>query len=428
MRRRVSPLVSGVTAIMLVAPAQLNAVPAWSRLTGAPCSSCHATPTWQLNKDGLEFLRNGHRLDPLKVDSKDQKLENLFSLLFKLRVFADYRDDARTGLSEDQRPVTQFEQHSMSIYTGGALSDRLSYFAEVYLSENTGATSGSNVVQGDAARKKLAEAFLQYNLPVGSDGNFVRFRGGQILPEILHVFGVGARSAEHRTILFNDALAGNDNRFRLFSRQQGLEAGLVTKRIELATGVVNGSDGGTTSSIDSDKSKDFYGSALVNLDDNASALGAFYYNGRFTNYTTRADYGTGILYRDDFYRAGLLGRFVRDNWRVVGTVFTGNGVINAAGDEAKNLGFYGLVDYNVTENFGAYVRYDRVDPNTDIDMNHQDMFLVGIDGLFFQSDKTGARWQIEFTSKSSYNGGTIKAPGTTKFRDNRIWFQATFGF
>jgi len=428
MRMPVRTLVTAVTAITLVAPTQLNAVPAWSRLTGAPCSSCHATPTMQLNKDGLEFLRNGHRLDPLKVDSKDQKLENYFALLFKLRVYADDRDDARTGLSETQRPVSQFEQHSMSIYTGGALSDRLSYFAEVYLSENTGSTSGSNIVQGDAARKKLAEAFLQYNLPVGDDGNFLRFRGGQILPEILHVFGVGARSAEARSIVFNDALAGNDNRFRMFSRQQGLEAGVVTKRVELYTGVVNGSDGGTTSSIDADKSKDVYGSALVNLDENASALGGYYYNGRFTNFTTRANNSTAILYRDDFYRAGLLGRFVRDNWRVVGTFFVGNGIINAAGDEAKNLGFYGLVDYNVSENFGAYVRYDRVDPNTDLDTNHQDMILVGIDGLFFQSDKTGARWQIEFTSKSSYAGGTIKAAGTTKYRDNRIWFQATFGF
>ncbi len=428
MRMPVRTPVTAVAALMLLAPAPLNAVPAWSRLTGAPCASCHAAPTWQLNKDGLEFLRNGHRLDPLSVDSKDQKLENYFSLLFKLRVFADARDDARTGLSETQRPISQFEQHSMSIYTGGALSDRLSYFAEVYLSENTGATSGSNIVQGDAARKKLAEAFLQYNLPVGSDGNFVRFRGGQILPEILHVFGVGARSAEARTIVFNDALVGNDNRFRMFSRQQGLEAGLVTKRVELATGVVNGSDGGTTSSIDSDKSKDLFASALVHLDENASALGGYYYNGHFTNYTTRSDYSTAILYQDDFYRAGLLGRFVRENWRVVGTVFVGNGVINPAGDEAKNLGFYGLVDYNVSENFGAYVRYDRVDPNTDIDQNHQDMFLVGINGLFFQSDKTGARWQVEFTSKNSYAGGTIRAPGTTKYRDNRIWFQATFGF
>lgn len=215
---------------------QLHAIPAWNRLTEAPCSSCHATPTWQLNKGGLDFLRNGHRLNPIQVASKDLKLENLFSLIFKTRVLADYRDNARTGLSNTPRPTTQFEQHSMSIYSGGGVGDRVSYFAEVYLSENTGATSGSNVVQGDAARTKLAEAFLMYSLPIGGKENFLRFRGGQILSEILHVLGVGARSAEQRSIVLNDALAGNANTFRPFDRQQGLEAEVVTKRVELAAG------------------------------------------------------------------------------------------------------------------------------------------------------------------------------------------------
>jgi len=119
---------------------------------------------------------------------------------------------------------------------------------------------------------------------------------------------------------------------------------------------------------------------------------------------------------------------VRENWRVVGTLFVGNEVINAAGAETQNRGFYGLVDYNFTENLGAYVRYDQVDPNTAIDKNDSAMFLVGISGLLFQNDKNGARWQIEFTSKTSYDGGNIKTAGTTKYRDNRIWFQATFGF
>ena len=58
------------TAIACLLPSQLHAIPAWSRLTGAPCSSCHATPTWQLNKDGLAFLQNGHRIDPLKHFSR----------------------------------------------------------------------------------------------------------------------------------------------------------------------------------------------------------------------------------------------------------------------------------------------------------------------------------------------------------------------
>jgi len=415
-------------ALVLAVPAKLQAIPAWSRLTGAPCASCHATPTFQLNKDGLDFLKNGHRLNPLKVVAKDQKLENYFSLIFKARVYNDQRDDSRTGLSNTQRPKTQFEQHSMSIYTGGAVSDRVSYFAELYLSENTGATSGSNVVQSDAARKKLAEAFIQYNFPVGGGGSFISARIGQILPPILHVFGVGARSAEQRAIVLNDALVGNDNTYRPFDRQQGIDATLVTKTVEVSAGVVNGSDASTTNSIDADNSKDIYGSAMVNLDKHASAIGAYYYNGHFTNYTVKQDYSTAIRYVDDFYRAGFMGRFIQDNWRIVGTYFVGNETIDAAGLEAKNSGFYGLVDYNFSDSFGAYVRYDYIDPNTAIDTNEQGMFLIGLDGMIFQNDKSGARWQVEYTSRTSYNGGSIKAAGTNKFTDNRIWFQATFGF
>ena len=368
MRKSLGIVVS-VLGLLLVlgVPTAAHAIPAWSRMTGAPCSTCHATPTMQLTKDGLDFLRNGHRLDPLKVDADDQDLSNYVSFVFKGRYYADYRDAARTGLTNTQRPKTQFEQHSMSIYTGGALSDRISYFAEVYLSENTGATSGSNVVQGDAARKKLAEAFVAYNLPVGDKGSFLKFRAGAILPEILHVFGAGARSAEHRSIVINDGLVGNANGFKLFNRQQGLDAALVTDRVEIAAGILNGSDAGTTNSIDADGSKDVFGSALVNVDDHGSALGGYYHNGHFTVYTAKQDYSTPILYQDDFYRAGLLGRFVRDNWRVVGTFFTGNEVINATGGEAKNQGFNALVDYNFTENVGAYFRYDQVDPNTAIE-------------------------------------------------------------
>ncbi|HQW65936.1 MAG TPA: hypothetical protein PLJ23_02795 [Gemmatimonadales bacterium] len=416
------------TAIACLLPSQLHAIPAWSRLTGAPCSSCHATPTWQLNKDGLAFLQNGHRIDPLKVDTKDQKLENYFSIIFKGRTFVDKRDDARTGLSNTQRPEWQLEQHSMSIYTGGALSNRLSYFAEVYLSENTGATSGGNIVQGDAARKKLAEAFLAYNLPLAGEANIVSFRAGAILPEILHVFGVGARSAEQRSIVLNDALVGNLNTYRPFSRQQGIDATFQSGRIQLATGVLNGADASTTNSIDADRKKDVFGSALFTVDNTASAVGAYYYNGHYTNYATPKDYTTAILFTDDFNRLGLVGRFVQDKWRVVGTYFTGKHIVNVAGTEATNAGYYGLVDYNLSETLGAYVRYDRIDPNTDLDNNEQSMVLVGINGLFFQSEKTGARWQIEYTSRDSYNAGSITAAGNTKFRDNRIWAQLTFGF
>jgi hypothetical protein len=390
---------------------------------------CHTTPTWQLTKYGLDFLKNGHRAEPFKLDAKDQTLENYFSLIFKGRLTSDQFDGARTGNAYTQRPKTQFELHSMSIYSGGELSDRLSYFAEFYLNENTGSTSGSNVVQSDASRKKLAEAFLQYNLPLG-DGkeNFLKVRAGEILPEILHVFGVGARSAEQRAVVLNEALSGNLNTFRPFSRQQGIDAAWIGKKVDLSVGIVNGSDASTTNSIDADRNKDLFASALVNLDANASAVGAYRYDGKFTNYATKQDYTTAISFKNSFNRTGFMGRFIRDDWRVVGTYFMGEETVNATGTVAKNSGYYALLDYNFTDKLGSYVRYDRLDPNTNLGKNEVSMFLVGLNGLFFQSEKSGARWQVEYSMKDTYLGGGIAAAGTTKFSDGRIFAQLTWGF
>ena len=422
-------LIALLTLVALLAPSRLLAIPAWARQLGVSCSMCHATPTNQLTKDGLAFLKNGHRVDPLKFDAKEQKLENYFSLLFKARATNDKWDSDRTGLLYAQRAQTQFELHSMAIYSGGALSRNLSYFAEIYLSENTGATSGSNVVQGDASRKKLAEAFLQYNAPIG-DGKsaFLKLRAGSLVPEIVHVFGVGARSAEQRALVLNDPLAGNSNTYRPFTRQQGVEASIVHHRFDVALGATNGSDASTTNSLDADRNKDIYASALVNLDSHESAIGFLRHNGQFTNYATKQDPSTAVVFKNEFNKNGIVARFVRDNWRVVGTYFSGEETMDAAGKKSNNAGYYALVDYNFNPKFGVYSRIDRLDPNTALSNNETSMVMFGLNGYFFESEKSGARWNLEYTLKDSYLGGGISTAGTTKYTDGRLFAQLTWGF
>jgi len=419
-----------LAVLALLAPAQLLAVPAWSRADGSACSSCHATPTWQLTNVGLDFLKNGHRNEPFKYNASAQKWDNYFSLLWKYRFYNDRPDSARTGNANAQRPSTNFEQHSFAIYTGGALNERFSYFTELYLSENTGSTSGGNIAQGDASRKKLAEAFLQYNHPlaIGKENAFVAVRVGEIVPEIVHVFGVGARSAEQRSLVVNDPLAGNANTWRPFSRQQGVDAKLNVGHYELAAGLVNGSDSSTTNSIDADSHKDWYVFGLANLDEEESAVGVYHYNGKFSNYTTKQDFGTALLFRNAFNRTGLMGRYIRKNWRVVGTYWFGEETVNVARLKAKNRGFYALLDYNFTEKFGAYARYDRMDPNTALGRNDVAQSLVGLNGLLYATLRSAARWQIEYSIRDSYNGGAILASGSNKFKDNKLYSQITWGF
>lgn len=414
-------------APLLLGTVQLMAIPAWSRLTGTSCNACHATPTWQLTSTGLEFLKNGHRLEATKVDAKDQKLDNYLSFVWKGRAYGDTLDSQRTGLATTQKPATNFEQHSFSLYTGGALSDRFSYFTELYLNENTGNTSGANVVQGDAARKKLAEAFLQYNQPISKD-MFLAVRAGEILPGILHVFGVGARSAEQRAIVLNDQLAGSTNTYRPFSRQQGLDATLVGKHFEVAVGVLDGSSTSVTNSIDADNHKDWFGSFLYTFDANHSAVGLYHYDGQYSNYATANDFSTALSFDNKFKKDGLLARFIRDKFRIVGAYFMGEETMNLAGTKTKNKGYYALADYNFSDSFGMYVRLDSLDPNKDVANNETTMAMLGLNGMLYQSDKSGARWNFEYTEKQSYNGGNITTVGTTKFKDKRYFFQITWGF
>lgn len=403
---------------LLLLPRESMAVPAWSRLTGSTCNSCHATPTWQLTPFGLSFLRNGHRLEaaPAKFDLDNQKWDNYLSLVWKFRAYDE----------EDQNPASQLEQHSFSIYTGGALSDRFSFFTEMYLSENTGSTSGANVVQSDGARKKLAEAFLQYNQPVGK--GFLAVRAGEILPEIIHVFGAGSRSAEQRALVLNDlvhpsttAPAHTGNPYKPFNRQQGVDAKLNMEPVEIAAGVVNGSD--FTNSIDSNNHKDWYASALLAFDKFESAVGLYHYDGRYTAYNTAGSISSGIEYVNDFTRDGVLFRFLRSNWRVVGAYFMGEETTDAVGTTIDNEGYYGLVDFNFSDKFGVYVRYDMLDPDSDVGENETTQYMFGLNGLFYMTAKSGARWNLELTNKEVES---LTAGADTK--RNRALLQITWAF
>jgi len=378
---------------MFLMSQQAMAIPVWSRLTGSACNSCHATPTWQLTPFGLEFLGNGHRLEaaPANFDITTLKLDNYLSLVWKFRAYAE----------EEKNPSSQFEQHSFSLYSGGALSDRFSYFTEMYLSENTGSTAGSNVVQGDASRKKLAEAYLQYNQPVGS--GFIAVRAGEILPEILHVFGVGARSAEQRALVLNDK-ANSANPYKPFTRSQGVDAKLKMGPAEVTVGAVDGAMN-STNAIDANNHKDWYATALVNFDEHKSAAGLFHYDGVYSMYTTTLgvsqtdDPTKSVSFNNEFTKDGLLVRFIRDKWRIVGTYFMGKETVDAAGSTTKNEGYYGLVDFNITDKLGVFARYDMLDPDKDIGSNETTMIMLGVDGMLYMSDKSGARWNLELTQK-----------------------------
>lgn len=414
-----------IGGFMFLLPRESAAVPAWSRLTGSTCNSCHATPTWQLTTFGLDFLKNGHRLEaaPAKFDLGVQKWDNYLSLVWKFRAYSE----------ENKNPSSQFEQHSFSIYSGGALSERFSYFTEMYLSENTGKTAAgtTGVVQDDAARKKLAEAFLQYNQPLGGK-NFLAVRAGAILPEHIHVFGAGARSAEQRALVLNDK--GNPaNPYKVFTRAQGVDAKLNMGHLEVAAGILDGA-ANATNAIDTNNHKDYYASALLAFDKNESAIGAYHYGGRYSVYATADDPATALTYNNDFTKDGVLFRFIRDKWRVVGVYFLGKEDGDAVGTERNNEGYYGLIDYNLTDKLGAYVRYDMLDDDTDdkatfsataSGIKETTQIMIGLNGMLYMTEKSGARWNLELTQKEVDSVVSSVASST---KTKRALLQITWAF
>lgn len=382
------------------------AVPAFGKAAGnVSCAACHATPTWQLNKTGLDFLRNGHRGEAKEFAVEDIKWDNYLSLVWKGR--AKYVENATARV--------QLEQHSFSLYSGGPLSDRFSYFTEMYFSENTGATAASstatanNIAQGDAARKKLAEAFLQYNQPI-TDKSFIAFRFGEILPEIIHTFGVGARSIEDRAQIFNVGVR-SANPWKPFTRSQGLDAKFNSEHFEATVGVVNGANV-NTNAIDDNNHKDLYGALQYEFDTNGSALGVFHYIGEARETAT---------FNNEFNRTLVLGRFVMpDNKGRVSAAYMMGEEHSSATTTVKNNGYYGLVDYNFAPKYGVAVRYDNLNP-TDSGRGEIKLITVGANGFLFENKLSAARWSIDLSEKKTSSTSTAVASKVKQIYGQLTW-------
>lgn len=117
MLRAVAVVMASVFALSVAA----HAVPAWGRRTGADCSSCH----WGLNKlnhTGRMFLLRGHRMpDEEGIGTESYNLADYTSWASKVRFTAD----------KDADSSTKFDVESLSIYSGGPIDKKFSYFFRV---------------------------------------------------------------------------------------------------------------------------------------------------------------------------------------------------------------------------------------------------------------------------------------------------------
>lgn len=360
------------------------AVPAWARLTTMSCSDCHALPTLQLTSMGLEFQRNGARLTATTYDASDQRLET----------YASITVDASAQAVKSAKPATQTAQPDFQVVSGGALSDRFSYTLMYHF--NTGATPSDG----------MEEAFIQYNLPI-SETAFLQIRGGQVNPEILRDFGLGAGSVLGAPLVFSTPVAATSP-FTLGTAGRGVDAKLNWSRLELAAGVLDtltpttDATGASVSGPSPTNHKDTYASALYRFDDHASGIALFRLDGQ-NPVLDPANAGTP-LFTDNFYRNGALFRFIRDDWRLMGAYFEGQHQVDVTGTNAKNAGYFALCDLNFTPTFGVFGRYDFVRPDKADTTKDQAMKTIGLNGIAFSSAQAGGRWTVQ-GSRTTYKDG-----------------------
>lgn len=360
------------------------AVPAWARKTGMSCADCHAVPTLQLTALGLEFQRNGARVDPTSADTANQSLDTYASLTV----------DASAQAVKGVKPATQTSQPDIQIVSGGALSDRFSYTLMYHF--NTGATPSDG----------MEEAFIQYNLPLSKTA-FLQIRGGQFNPEILRDFGLGAGSVLGAPAVLSTPMTATSP-FTLDAAGRGLDVKLNWSNLEVAAGVMDtltpttDANGTALSGPSPTNHKDTYASALLRFDDHASGIGLFRLDGQ-NPVLDPANTGQ-VLFTDTFDRNGVLVRFIRDGWRLMGGYFEGQHQVAVDGSKARNAGYFAQCDVNFSQAFGAFGRYDAVRPDKANATLNQNVKTLGITGFAFATAKTGGRWTLE-ASRTIYNDG-----------------------
>jgi hypothetical protein len=295
----------------------------WARKTGMPCSSCHVGGTSRLTAYGHDFQIRGHRT------KFEEKFLNWQTLADYVTVSAKLRYDGET--TADQSPLNM---QGASLYTGGALSRSLSYYAEYSLYARNAAASST----------RFADAYLQYTGDAGAD-HFWYARTGRLYPFTIYAADAGGRPTISQPRLVGDKLAGFIP--SLQSRTFGVSAGYADGRggrVEAA--LTSGSGSNDLSSLVSQPG------AFLTLEKDFDAWGSGVSAYQETGYVT--DGGSR------FSQAGLLGRFVREGFSVTGGVGVASARDVETGEMERPTAYYVEGTRNFLPDTTGFLRYDNL--------------------------------------------------------------------
>lgn len=420
-RRFITKVLAALAVGWLLAPVpEAHAITAWARKYGVSCNTCH-TAGYKLTGMGQKFLRAGHKM-PGDVSMKDAKMTDYLALTGKLRTTATYAKVSEATKQDVIKTGNGFQAHAFSLYTGGPLDKGFSYFGEIYLSENEAVSADpakladeKNSLQGNWARSKLAEFYLQYHKYFGDDA-FISARMGRIMSSLVHLHGGGARLEYSRPLPFTSTQG--DNPYRTYNRQYGWALGAGLKDVFLELGLVNGTGKVENAvELDTDHHKDVYATLDYSLDANGSMIGGYFYKGYYPlHWMGKAQGG------DRFYQYGLLGNYTLKSGPVggalVGSLLWGNDRFTPTGSTQemnhRSLTYYVEAQAHFKDgDIAPYAKWEYFDKDTSLPDNEKFGPAFGVHYKPFDH----GRFVLEYSRYLSRANTVPAAPNTGHKKD-----------
>lgn len=350
---------------LLYAPRAL-AIPAWSRRYGVECSMCHSFPSLQLNAEGLDFFRRGHRFSG---DAADKEFTHLLS------AHVEWEYDLT------QQQSTAFQSPAFHLHAGGSFSSVFSG----YLDANV--NSDFEVIYLQATKEFDKDAF-------------VTVRGGKISPSLIRNYGNGLMASASTPLILTDATL-DANPFEPARDSYGVDLGGRWKSVFLQAGVVNGMDVPGQAQVKNHK--DFFATGEIALPDGISGAGLYYYRGGYD----LGDPSTQLLF-DQYDRFGVFANFTRDPFRLAGAYLTGTDRVDTLSDR-KIRGFFAQFDVQPAGWLVPFARYEEVRTEVDDDTSLTRKGTIGSAIRLHEGEKTGGRLVLEGFRRD--DGGTLTTGG-----------------
>jgi hypothetical protein len=290
------------------------------------CSSCHIGGTSRLTAFGRDFQIRGHRT------KFEEKFLNWSTLADYVTVSAKLRYNGTAAA--DQSPLNMQDS---SLFTGGALTRSLSYYAEYSLfARNTAPAS-----------TRFADAYLQYTGGAGAD-RYWYARTGRLYPFAIYAADAGGRPTVSRPRLIGDKLAGfiPSLQARVFGVSGGYADGRGGRVEAAVTGDSGGSSGGDASSLVRRPG------AFLTLEKDFDAWGSGVSAYQESGYVTEG----GARFR----QSGLLGRFVRERFTITGGIGVAAARDEETGRTERPTAYYLEGTRNFLADTTGFVRYDNL--------------------------------------------------------------------